>query len=361
MVNKMNNSSPTRRPRWPDYALALISCVSLTLLGCTVGFFAESTSPTLLILDHEPLLWFLFLGSGLGLAIHRRWTIATGMLVGWCIFAIILRLPFVPVSSGLERINVPRSVQACAVDQEAMSTAVQVTTWSAGPNADAATILESLNPPPDIAIFPFIGDRAVVEEVAASWNGEAIHIQVQGSQSLGIAVRNGAFLKCRQQETDADSNYWAFRLPSDAEHRAIAALTFVKLHGRGTAPVLALQMEHPRSVRHPTEATRVLHSAGLRLASIIHAIDRSDLIVAGHTDTHGTYRNFLAQVASSGVSQTPGLPTWPGSLANVPTVPLYHSARLWHGSGWLHANSHTQRMTGTAPHLALTSVLQPSS
>ena len=339
------------------HALVVALIVLPLVVALPVSFFSDSTLPTLILLVLEPLIWVGFAAGTLAFIVQKKWAFTMACFTGWVIFAAGVRWPVSPATppSG-PTATILAGARGCVASADVPSKDLRVVTWNANGHANTpAASADALALNADLLVLQEV-EAAFVENLAKTVGGDWVYVELTPKQGVGLVVKDGTFL--RGCGFPNNQNYVSFDLPASADRRSEAVLALAEVRG-GILPILAMQMDVPGTpVELMTWGRRIKHGAA-RLSHAVQALDASAVVVAGNTNTHGTFRRFESRMSGPDLETAPAKATWPARLFGIRTLPLYHVDRAWFGPHWRLYRVETARLA-ESNHLALITDLEPT-
>ncbi len=363
-----------------------------TAIAAIAGVYAETSVLTLLVLLAEPLLWFALGASALYALVEKRWGLAAAALWSLAALAIALRQPVGAVSPPAFAPDVATAlVRNCASLAKTPQHPLKVLTWNLGHDSEAAPAIVQSGA--DLVVLQEVTAEQVQEITAALQeqllvefsrdrlaryeargeeappldpsdpdlvlpSAEGLHMPGLGHEGLGLVISNGEFSRC------GDYDRFPVELPAGGDRRAQGALVFATFGRPGSersydlVPLLGVDMDRPSGPGELAAWPERIARSAEAIAGFARALDTPNLIVAGDTNTHGTFRSLPRTLKGAGLISAPPRASWPASLHGVPTLPLYQLDRVWYGDGWMARDVRTLR--GNGDHLGVLVTLDPS-
>lgn len=379
----------SHKPRTLPTALALAALA--TGAAVLVAMYAETRMLSLLVLVLEPFLWF-GLGAGcLYALVERRWHLAAVGAWSLAVLVFALRQPAPVVGPPAFAPDAASPVvRNCASLATTPSAPVRVLTWNVGGSDDelAADIVQS---EADLIVLQEVTAERVAEVTAAVQErlvtdfararlahfeelgevppamtadqadllpvAEGLHVPTMGNEGLGLIVRNGEFSYC------GDADRFPIPLPAAGDRVARGALVFASLErpdaerGYDLVPLMGVHLDRPGGPGELSGWPQRLKDSAETIAGFARALDTPNLVIAGDTNTHGTFRGFPGSMKGAGLTAVPPRASWPASLMGVPALPLYQLDRVWHGDAWV--TSAVRTLRGPGDHLGILATLSP--
>ena len=362
-----------------------------TAASVAVAVHAETHLLSLLVLLLEPLLWFLLGAACLYALVERRWGLA--LVAGWALtaLAVSLRQPVAPVPPPPFAPEAASPVvRNCASLAQKPQGPLSVLTWNI--SGDVGVAPDIVQSGADLVVLQEATAERVQQVTAAVQEAllvdysrqrlafyeeqgleappldpedteivlptaEGLHVDTMNGQGLGLIVRNGEFSYC------GDQDRWPVELPAAGGRLAHGALVFATFERQGAirdydlVPLLGLHMDRPTSPVEMAGWPERLTDNAETIAGFVRALNSSNLIIAGDTNTHGTFRELPGALKGAGLIAVPPRASWPARLLGIPALPLFQLDRVWHGPGWTTRDVRTLR--GRGGHLGVLATLDP--
>ncbi len=372
--------------------LRTLALAAVATAACVfVATHAETHLLSLLVLLLEPLIWFLLGAACLYALVERRWAIA--LVAGWALTALAVSLrqpvqpipppPFAPEAAS-------PVVRNCASLAKRPQGSLVVLTWNISDDAEvtpdivqsgadlvvlqeatAEQVEQVTSAVQEALLVDYSRQRVAYYEdqglVAPPIDpedpelllptAEGLHVATMGGQGLGLIVRNGEFSYC------GDQDRWPVELPAASGRVAHGALVFATFERQGAireydlVPLMGLHLDRPASPLEMADWPERLTDSAQTIAGFVRALNSSNLIIAGDTNTHGTFRELPGAMKGAGLIAVPPRASWPARLLGIPALPLYQLDRVWHGTGWTTRDVRTLR--GRGAHLGVLATLDP--
>jgi endonuclease/exonuclease/phosphatase (EEP) superfamily protein YafD len=335
----------------PGCLLALTAFVAPALVGVCLGLVSDGTTPSLLLLCAEPVIWFGLIASSIWAILERRPGVGVSLIVGLLAMIGAIRLPIDPVPAPPPGELAPGAV-ACRRETTTAGP-VRLVSWNTH-GLEASLVANALRTlPADAYVLQEVAGPDAIALVARQLDAKHLYAATEGDRGMAIVAPTG-FARCGASQS---STAWTLALPTTGERQALAMLAFIRV-GPTVAPVVGVHLDRPAGPMELVGWADRIQDSAQRIAGWTEAVGLDNTVVIGDTNTHGTFRHFLATMRSAGLSPTPARPTWPASVLGAPTLPLYHLDRAWYGNAWQVRSATSHRLAGS-DHLALQVELEP--
>ncbi|MCB9776980.1 MAG: hypothetical protein H6742_00275 [Alphaproteobacteria bacterium] len=348
------STTPPRQSR----ALSALAAFLLPLAGGVVAnVIGEDSVIGALLLFLEPVAVVVAIYLVLRAALARRPWLAGGLALGWALGIGLVHLPPTPVPPPDHRPDWTQLLRTCATNTGAVEAPVRVVQWTlpAGAAVDPATLVEQLGEA-DVAVLhgPVSGEAGTI--LATAWGGEAKSFPPPTAAGSGATlVVRGAFQYCGGTE---DS--WAVDLPSHDDHGARVIVTFPRVEGAGTFPLLAVQLDGAHGPTGWPGWPRRLADSGRILAALVQAIGPAKVVLVGDLAVPPNFRNLAGRLSGAGLTEARVPPSWPAGWGPLPLAPVHRLDRVWHGAAWIRGGA-TSRPRSGASRVPVRVTLQPAT
>ncbi len=356
-------------------ALALLAVVGASAMGAVaISGAAEATLPTLLLLVAEPLVWVILVAAALHAGLSRRGGALVVALSALVALGTAVRRPPPHLGPTEASAEAGPTVRHCVAKAEMPPRALRIATWNAAHHPDRAAATEALlSLDADLLVVQEVDeefvdgiagalqDRLSRRAVASAPRGlhdadeepiaEGLFVRAEERWGHGLVVRDGFFGVCGAEQKDA----FGISVPTAGDHEALASLAFPMIDDT-VIPVMAVHLDTP-ALKEVGAWPALIGGSAERLSSFVSALNAPSLIVLGDSATHGTFRRFHGRLQDAGLLEVPGRASWPTNVAGIPSLPLYHVDRIWHGAAWELEDVETVRMP--SDHMAVVANLAP--
>ena len=301
------------------------------LTGGLVGHVADRSLLGALLLMAEPLAVVIALWGTASLLWRREIPLGLGLGLGSTAAIALLHMPPTPVAPPATRPDWATGLRACAAFPKPGEGPVRLAQWSldAGqvPTVDR---LAEIGGEADLVVLQGTADATPGQTLARVMGGEARFYppNAQGEAGMTLVAR-GSFQPC-----GADEDSWGLELPAAEGHLARAVVTFPRIEGVGTFPLLALRMDPLHGPATWAGFPGRLDESGRRLAAVVQAIDASRLVVVGDFGVPPSFRHLAGRLSGAGLSEQALPPSWPARLGPLRALPLHRLDRVWTGRSW---------------------------
>lgn len=301
------------------------------LTGALVGRVADRSLLGALLLLTEPLIVGLSLYGTLVLLLRGRTALGLALGLGATAAIALLHLPPTPVPPPATRPDWATGLRACAAFPKPGEGPVRLAQWSLDegqvPTVDR---LAEIGGEADLVVLSGTADATAGQTLARVMGGEARFYPPNDRGEAGMTlVARGSFQPC-----GADEDSWGLELPAAEGHLARAVVTFPRIEGVGTFPLLALRLDPLHGPSTWAGYPGRLDESGRRIAAVVQAIDASRLVVVGDFGAPPSFRHLAGRLEGAGLDEQALPPTWPARLGPAPALPIHRMDRVWTGRSW---------------------------
>ena len=347
-------SAPAKRPAQP--AWLLLAAVGVPpAVGVALGWLADATTVSALLLLAEPLLFAIGVYVAALLAVQGRLRTALCLVLGLFLGGAGARIPPEPRTPQEGPASLAEELSRCAGYPDGDPGALRVLSWRL--DAQAAQAVDPmllLQQHPDVIVLIGTSDERLGAEIAGLVQGEARFVPPMDGRDGTTIVSRGTFRAC------GSDDLWAVPLSATDPTAGGLAMAFPHIDGVGLIPLVIVQIDGPGAPRRWGTWPNRLTEAGDRIATLVDALDARRTVVVGDFGAPPTFRHLAGALEGAELREVAVPPTWPSQAGPLPFLPLHALHRAWIGPGWSSGAAWTLRI-GDQPHQPLVVDFAPAT